>query len=150
MSKPNLHDRVARTGMAQRFEKLRTDSQRQWGKMSVDQMVWHINETLRMAIGELPVASKGYGPLKQAIFKFMVFNLPFPKEKGQASPELLATRNYDLDGELRRFPMLLEHVASKDIAGEWPVHPFIGPLTGEQWSRAMFIHMDHHLRQFSA
>jgi hypothetical protein len=27
-------------------------------------------------------------------------------------------------------------------------HPFFGTLTPEDWSRGMYKHMDHHLRQF--
>jgi hypothetical protein len=148
MSTANMHDRVDRTAIAERVQRLRTDSTRQWGKMSVDQMVWHLNETLRMATGDLHVPSKGYSRLKQAIFKFMVLHLPFPKEKGQASRELIATSNYDLAAEQRRFPMLLEYVANKDITGPWPEHPFLGKISGAEWSRLMHIHADHHLRQF--
>jgi len=27
-------------------------------------------------------------------------------------------------------------------------HPFFGPLTPQEWSRGMYKHLDHHLRQF--
>jgi transposase InsO family protein len=29
-------------------------------------------------------------------------------------------------------------------------HPFFGGLTPPQWSRGMYKHLDHHLRQFGA
>ena len=28
-------------------------------------------------------------------------------------------------------------------------HPFFGYLTPEQWGKAVYKHLDHHLRQFS-
>jgi hypothetical protein len=149
MSKANLHDRVARTTLVKRMEKVKSDSARQWGKMSVDQMVWHVNETLRMATGERIVPSKGFGPLKRALFKLVAFNMPWPKGKAVTAPDLVAKDNYDLDVELRRFQMLVEYVANKDITGEWPVHPTFGALTGPEWSRIQYLHIDHHLRQFN-
>jgi hypothetical protein len=29
-------------------------------------------------------------------------------------------------------------------------HPFFGALTPQEWSRGMYKHLDHHLRQFGA
>jgi transposase InsO family protein len=29
-------------------------------------------------------------------------------------------------------------------------HPFFGNLTPQEWSRGMYKHLDHHLRQFGA
>lgn len=150
MSTQNLHDRVARTSLLKRVENLRADRVGLWGRMSVGQMVWHLNEGLRMATGELPVPSKGYGPLKRAVFKLVVFNMPWPKGKAQTAPALMAREEHDLAAELRRFPMLLEQVAMKDVSGPWPSHPLLGEITGPEWSRLGYLHIDHHLRQFGA
>ncbi len=150
MSTQNLHDRVTRTALMKRVEALRTDNAAQWGKMSVDQMLWHVNEAMRMATGELPVKSKGFGPLKRAVMKFAVYNVPWPKGKASTARELKATESYDLTAEQRRFPMLLEYVVNKDITGAWPVHPLIGQISGAEWSRLGYLHIDHHLRQFGA
>ena len=29
-------------------------------------------------------------------------------------------------------------------------HVFFGPMTGEEWGRLMYNHLDNHLRQFGA
>jgi hypothetical protein len=60
-----------------------------WGRMSAPQMVCHLAESLKMALGELPCAQKQsplrYPPLKQLV----VYWLPWPKGVPTA-PELLA------------------------------------------------------------
>jgi len=28
------------------------------------------------------------------------------------------------------------------------IHPFFGKMTSQQWSKAMYKHIDHHLQQF--
>ena len=37
-----------------------------------------------------------------------------------------------------------------DSAVDWPAHPIFGPMTLRAWMRWGYLHVDHHLRQFSA
>lgn len=46
---PLLHDPAVRKTMEARLTAIRPDSQRQWGSMSVDQMLWHVNQFLAFA-----------------------------------------------------------------------------------------------------
>ncbi len=46
---------------------------------------------------------------------------------------------------------LIERFAGRGPgAAEGTVHSFFGRLTGEEWGRLMYKHIDHHLRQFQA
>src|SRR5215207_8653202 len=60
-----------------------------WGKMSAPQMVCHLSDSLKMALGDLRCEPKKlpirYPPLKQ----FIIYVAPFPKSAPTA-PELLA------------------------------------------------------------
>src|SRR6185436_12086404 len=49
---PMLHDPEVRRSIEARLEAIRADSPRQWGSMSVDQMLWHVNQFLAAALGE--------------------------------------------------------------------------------------------------
>ena len=66
----------------------------EWGKMSAPQMVCHLAESLKMALGDLPVARKQlpirYPPLKQLI----IYVAPFPKSvaDGAGTAGAAATR----------------------------------------------------------
>ena len=82
-------DAETRDDICRRVERLTPTSKAQWGKFNVTEMLAHLNDAMRMAIGELPVAPKNlpirYFPLKQLV----VYVLPFPKSAPTA-PELLA------------------------------------------------------------
>ena len=49
---PLLHDRTTHASIRRRIELLSVDSPRLWGKMSIDQMLWHVNEGLSMSLGK--------------------------------------------------------------------------------------------------
>jgi len=53
-----LHDEAYRTRIIDRLRTLRHDTARRWGKMSVDQMVWHVNGGLSMALGQIEVPAR--------------------------------------------------------------------------------------------
>jgi hypothetical protein len=40
------------------------------------------------------------------------------------------------------------HQSGPDNVGNFP-HPFFGIFTKEQWGKAMYKHLDHHLHQFA-
>ena len=44
-----LHDVAHRSALIERVRALRPDSARRWGKMSVDQMLWHVNDAIAAA-----------------------------------------------------------------------------------------------------
>ena len=50
---PKLHDAGYRSAIQTRIRQLRPDSQRRWGKMSVGQMLWHVNEAMEAALGRV-------------------------------------------------------------------------------------------------
>ena len=43
---PMLHDSSFRESVQSRLKALRPDAERRWGKMTVDQMLWHVNSAL--------------------------------------------------------------------------------------------------------
>ena len=45
-----LHDVAHRSALIERVRALRPDSTRRWGKMSVDQMLWHVNDAIAAAL----------------------------------------------------------------------------------------------------
>ena len=47
-----IHDPAVRREIESRLAALRPDSQRKWGSMTPDQMLWHLNQFLEFALGE--------------------------------------------------------------------------------------------------
>lgn len=144
---PMLHDDQARARIAERIQGLRPDTQRRWGRMSVDQMLWHLNQALLTSLGQLQTTPMPIRP--RFVARTVALNLPWPRGL-RTLPEYVAMSHHDFASEHRRHLQMLEDFARRPLAGPWPVHPIIGPITGREWSRVQHKHIDHHLRQFGA
>ncbi len=116
--------------------------------MSVDQMLWHVNFALDMALGRTtPAPAKP--PLPGPVMRFLVLTLPWPKG-APTLPEAVAERRYDFDAERARCLTLIDQVSAADLGARWPEHPNFGAMTGRHWSALQAKHLDHHLKQFGA
>lgn len=87
----SLHDPSCRAQVIQRVQALRPDSPGRWGKMSVDQMLWHVSDALALALGELSVPP-AKPPLPRGLLKFMILNLPCGKN-APTMPQFVANRS---------------------------------------------------------
>jgi len=57
-----LHDPAVRASIEARLDSLRPDAPRQWGKMTADQMLWHVNEFLAASLGEGSLKPRSAAP----------------------------------------------------------------------------------------
>jgi hypothetical protein len=139
----------ARRELQDRLAKLTPNNRAQWGKMSAPEMVCHLSESMKMAIGDLPCASKNtplrHPPLKQLV----VYIAPWPKGAPTA-PELLARAPASWSNDLLELNALVDRFAARRNASRWPEHPAFGKLSTRAWGRLVYRHIDHHLRQFGA
>jgi hypothetical protein len=142
-----LWDAPARQDVRQRLARLTPASSRRWGTMSAPQMVAHLVDAMRMAIGEMPVPSKNlplrFTPIKQLV----IYCLPFPKGAPTA-PQLVSRPPGDWPGECATLLTLVDRFAECDRNGAWPDHPAFGTLTGGNWGVLAYRHIDHHFKQF--
>ena len=133
--------------LRERVERLTPQHVAQWGRMTAPQVVVHLTDSLRMASGDLPVASKNlplrYPPLKQLV----LYYLPFPKNAPTA-PELLVRQPGEWSADLSELCARLDRFVASGPAGAIRVHPAFGTMTGKQWGVLVYRHMDHHLKQF--
>lgn len=137
-----------------RLKNVRSDSPRQWGRMSAPQMICHCSDAYRMASGEMRV-SDATGAFERTVVKWIALYLPLPWPRGVRSrPEIdqvagagscpgnFATDVGELEGLVRRF--------GTDPHTHRPPHPIFGQLSEAEWLRWGYLHIDHHLRQFGA
>jgi hypothetical protein len=143
-----LHDPSIRASIRQRLLGLRPDAPRQWGRMTVDQMLWHVNTALEQSLGRFTATPRRV-PVPGGMLKFLVLNLPWGKG-APTNPDFLARAEYDFEEQRARSVTLVDEVAGRDIDGAWPENTDFGRMTGREWSRLMAKHLDHHLRQFGA
>ncbi|MCX5755034.1 MAG: DUF1569 domain-containing protein [Gemmatimonadetes bacterium] len=148
---PSLFEPAVRDQCVSRIAKLTPDTPSKWGKFTATQMVAHLNESMRMAMGELAVAPKPTGLLRTAFVRWLIiYVLPFPKSAPTA-PELLArgkSNAVELDAERALYKELLAKLAARQGSSTWPDHPAFGSMTEARWGALGAKHTDHHLRQF--
>jgi hypothetical protein len=145
----SVWDAEAARELRERVGRLSAERRAAWGRMSAAQVVCHLADSLKMALGELQVAPKNlpirYPPLKQVI----IYLAPFPKNAPTA-PDLVARPPRAWDEDVRDLRSLLDRVSARgtDAQATWPAHPAFGRLSRRAWGVLIYRHVDHHLRQF--
>src|ERR1041385_7176770 len=96
---PLLHDPAVRTSIRARVAALTPTAERRWGKMTVDQMLWHVNEALHDAMngGSAPVRRA----LPPAVLRFAVVRFPWPKG-APTTPSFVTGDRHDFAAEQAR------------------------------------------------
>ena len=145
----NLFQLDAVDELVSRIDCLQPTTQRQWGKMDVAQMMAHCSGALDMAAGRLNppriLLGRLIGPLVKPIYtneKPFSRNNPTDKKLVVSDARDFAREREQLKLKVRQF-----HQGGAGQCTRHP-HPFFGPLTPQEWSRGMYKHLDHHLRQF--
>lgn len=146
----SLFDLTTREEITNRLNELNPAAARQWGKMTVSQMLAHCSNGIEMARGTITprrtLMGKVVGPLFRSIYSN---EKPFSKE-GPTSDELRVTDACDFEKEKKRLKELIDLFSSDgpEKVTKHP-HPFFGPLTSQEWGTGMYKHLDHHFRQFN-
>lgn len=145
---PMLHDPAVRTALEARLDAIRPDAQRKWGRMTVDQMLWHVNQFLSASIGEgtLDIQKSA---IPAPIMRFFLIYMPWPKS-APTNKKAVASGAHDLEAERAKCKELIAKFASRPVDGDWPVDPSFGRVDGRFASRLQAKHLDHHFRQFSS
>jgi len=146
----NLFERETVEEVVARLDKLQPTSQRQWGKMDVAQMMAHCSITMDIASGRLNLPRIFIGRLIAPFFKSIYTNEKPFKKNGPTGRELVVADQRDFASEREQLKVKIRQFCDGGEARctRHP-HPFFGSLTPQAWSRGMYKHLDHHLRQFS-
>ena len=143
-----MWDPSLRSSFSERVKKLNRDTKAGWGKFSASGMLAHLNDSYRMATGELKVKSKNL-PLRYPVIKqLVIYVAPFPKSAPTA-PELLARCDAAvLDDEKKALDAMFAKLAAVNPGDALPEHPAFGVLTYRAYGVLMARHTEHHFRQF--
>lgn len=144
----NIIDPAANSLMLQRIRQLAPDQKCVWGNMNAATMLYHCNCT-NQAILHAPPSTKNK-TIKQRVLQFLVFSVKNELPKG-------------IKGDKRYFPAESASLSFDALKKEWtetivqftsleqPLegkHPVFGRLNTHEWGHFVWLHMDHHLRQF--
>jgi hypothetical protein len=138
--------------LIRRLQSLRPDSERRWGRMNVHQMVCHLGDACRMALGRKHV-SDDTGLLKRTLIKWLALYVPLRWRPGivtrpEIDQQVSGTSPSDFAADIEEAGSLLKAIAARGLSGPWPDHPVFGRMSAADWLRWAYLHTDHHLRQF--
>jgi len=153
-----------------RLRHVRSDSVARWGRMTAPQMVCHLADAFRMAVGDMPVVAHA-SLLRRTVVKWIALSAPVPWPRGVIAtvPEIdqtlgAGTKPGALASDVAQLEALTERFTRAALAGITPAsdsssrsaglagipHPYFGRMSNEDWLRWGWLHLDHHLRQFGA
>jgi len=145
----NLPDRKE---VLDRLNWVRPESQRRWGSMSAHQMICHLSDSFRAALGEKRI-SQSTTLFKRTIYKWVALWLPFHWPHGiKTRPEMDqhqgGTPPTEFASDLEKLRILFDRFCTSEV--EFAPHATVGQMSRSERMRHAYLHMDHHLRQFGA
>ena len=134
--------------MLARVNKLSSFSQRQWGKMTVSQMLKHMSVAFSVPTGKIQLPKdKLYYVAANPFTRWVMVSLMSRWPKNMATVEAFKIKD-DPDFEKTKSEFLQNFNEFLNAASYPGSHPAFGVMDKELWGQAMYIHLDHHLRQF--
>lgn len=146
MEVKNLFNSAAKAEIVERINKLTPQSQRQWGKMDVAQMLAHLQMPLGIAIGAHTIKGNWLMRLILPFFKKMLWDDKPYKQSLPTDKSFIMANPKDFENEKTKLLDMVNRFTEANMVTE--VHPVFGKMTREQWSMASWKHIDHHLKQF--
>ena len=142
----NLFDPAVKQEIIDRINKLTPQTQHLWGKMNVAQMLAHVQLPISCAYGTHQVKGSFLLKLLGPLFKGILYNDKPYKQGLPTDPTYVVVDSKDFEKEKQGLLEKLNRFSGETIVLE--NHPVWGKMTKEQWSRATWKHLDHHLKQF--
>lgn len=137
-----------------RVDKITEDTKGKWGKLNATQMIRHLSEANRMALGEILMPDRS-SFLTRTLIKWMFLSNVKPpgREKGKIRtfPEVDIVNSAivpeDLESEKKRYKSGVESIINAPVLH--PTHTAFGKMTRADWGFLAYAHADYHLTQFN-
>ncbi len=147
MEVKNLFDPVVKQDIIARIYKLTPTTPRKWGKMEVSQMLAHLQPPIRIAYGTHQPQGSFLLRLIGPLFKSRLWDEQPYKHGLPTDPTFIMTDSAkDFEKEKALLIDLVNRFTESNVVSE--KHPVFGRVTKENWSKATWKHIDHHLQQF--
>ena len=142
----NMFDPLVKQEIITRINKLTPQTQRLWGKMNVGQMLAHVQFPISCAYGTHQVKGSFILKLLGPFFKSVLYNEKPYKQGLPTDPTYIVVDAKEFETEKKDLLEKLNKFSPENIV--LLNHPVWGKMTKEQWSKATWKHLDHHLKQF--
>lgn len=149
----NILNTTNREEIFSRITLLKETDHALWGKMNVNEMLCHLADQIRVATFQIKTKDFSNVFTRTIASRLVLLGMPAPKGKIKTFPEI------DLDKGNGTKPtsfendktLLIKNVSDfleKDSSFNYQPHGAFGTFTRKQWGRIIYLHFDHHLKQF--
>ncbi|MBU1099225.1 MAG: DUF1569 domain-containing protein [Bacteroidetes bacterium] len=140
------------TELIERTELLQKNSKSLWGKMSSHEMLCHTADQIKLAVGGITSKYQGNLLTTTILKKLILLGVPAPKGKVETTKELKqgagGTKPIEFEADRKTLISLLRLFDTNFKKGNKIQHPAFGMMNKKEWGRLVYVHMDHHLKQF--
>lgn len=146
----NIYDKEYTNQVIERINKLTPETKPQWGKMSADQMLAHLNVAYDMSFTSKYTKPNAVAKffLKLFVKKMVVGPKPYPKN-GRTAPQFVISGSRNFEEEKQKLIGYMEEIVNLGTAHfEGKESHSFGPLTSNEWNVMFGKHLEHHLTQF--
>ncbi|MEO7042709.1 MAG: DUF1569 domain-containing protein [Gemmatimonadaceae bacterium] len=145
----NLYQPLVVNEVRERIARLRPDSRPLWGRMNAAQACAHLTLALENALGDTVLPRHVLGRLIGGRIKRSMLAKGKPMGRNaKTHPSVIVVGDRDFDVELPRLLRAIDRFAIGPAACTKHPHFFFGDMTPDEWATFMYVHLDHHLRQF--
>jgi hypothetical protein len=132
-----------------RLQAIGPDAQRQWGRMTVTQMLRHLNLAIGGGLGYYNLPDKS-NVLTRTVVKYLLLHRlqRFPKGATTPRPLVVTDDGLDFDREKQQLQAILDKAFGTKMDTEWGHHPYFGKMKRADWGKLIMIHCNHHFQQF--
>ena len=146
----NIFTKEVTAEIVARIDRLTSETQPIWGKMSVAQMLAHCCVTYEMVYTDKHPRPNAFTRfmMKTLIKNIVTSEKPYVKN-GRTAKQFVISDDKNFETEKKR---LIDFITKTQQLGEQEFegkesHSF-GKLTAKEWNNMFYKHLDHHLTQF--
>ena len=146
----SLYDPAVADEVRQRVARLQSTTTPAWGKMTVAQALAHCAMAMENALGDTTPPRHPLGRLIGGILKRRLIVQGKPMGRSAPThPTVLVEDERNFETERKHLQHTIDRFTSSTDACTRHPHFFFGPMTPAEWATFMYVHLDHHLRQFN-
>lgn len=143
-------DRAVAGGFKARISRLTPQSRRQFGTMTLPEMLAHLEQSFKITLGEVRATDESNWLIRNVLGPVVFRWLPWPKGRLKSKDIMLVPPHGEVE-ELKQ--RLLDYIdrfvdVYEREPGRSAISPLLGPLTMKQWALVHGRHIPHHLEQF--
>lgn len=142
---------INNTVFEKRINQLTPNSKALWGKMNVAEMLAHMNDAFKIALGMKECKDRSNFFTTKIVFPLAVYVLPFFPKNSPTAPEMVSQKKgtppRDFYTEIEFLKKMIDVFNEREESKLKP-HPMFGKLSKQQTHDLLAKHLDHHLKQF--